>query len=110
LFYNCNFIRLRMLKWEGHVARMVEKRSAFRILAGKPEERQKQLGRRRRRWMDNVKMDLSETGWVGMDLIDLSQDWDQWRALVNTVMNLFFSPLALQPSFGPRPTSMILSE
>jgi hypothetical protein len=54
---------------------------------GKPEGK-KPLGRPRRRWEDNSKMDLREIGWGGMDWIDLAQDRDQWRALVNTVMNL----------------------
>jgi hypothetical protein len=63
-----------------------EKRIACRILVGKPEGKGP-LGRRRRRWVDNIKMDLREVGWGGMDWIDLAQDRDQWRALVNTVMN-----------------------
>jgi hypothetical protein len=54
---------------------------------GKPEGR-RPLGRPRRRWVDNVKIDLRETGWDGADWIDLAQDRDHWRALVNTVMNL----------------------
>jgi hypothetical protein len=54
---------------------------------GNPE-RKKLLGRPRRRWVDNIKMDLREIGWDGMDCIDLAQDRDQWRALVNAVMNL----------------------
>jgi hypothetical protein len=53
----------------------------------KPEGK-RPLGRLRRRWEDNIKMDLRETGWGGMDWIDLTQDNDQWRALLNTVMNL----------------------
>jgi hypothetical protein len=59
-----------------------EKWNAYRILVGNPE------GKRPRRWVDNIKMDLREIGWDRMDLIDLAQDRDQWRALVNTVMNL----------------------
>jgi hypothetical protein len=59
----------------------------YRILVGKPEGKTP-LGRPRRRWEDNIKMDLKEIGWGGMDWIDLAQDRDQWRALVNTVMNL----------------------
>jgi hypothetical protein len=66
---------------------MGEKRNAYRILVGKLE-RKRPLGRPRRRWEDNVKMDLREIGWGGMDWIDLAQDRNQWRALVNTVMNL----------------------
>jgi hypothetical protein len=56
----------------------------------KPEG-ERPLGRLRHRWVDNIKMDLRETGWDGMDWIDLTQDKDQWRALVNTVMNLLVS-------------------
>jgi hypothetical protein len=65
---------------------MVEKRNAYRTLVGKPEG-ERPPGKPRRRWMDNIKMDLREIGWVGMDSIDLVQDRDQWRALLNTVMN-----------------------
>jgi hypothetical protein len=75
------------MRLEGHVARSSEKRNACRILVGKLGGK-RPLKRPRRRWMDNIKMDLTETGWDGMDLIDLVQDRDQWRALVNTVMNL----------------------
>jgi hypothetical protein len=57
------------------------------ISVGKPEGK-KSLGRPRRRWVDNIKMDLREIGWDGKDWIELAQDKDQWRALVNTVMNL----------------------
>jgi hypothetical protein len=62
---------------------MGEKRNACRILVGKPEGR-RPLGKPRRRWMDNIKMDLREIGWDDVDWVDLAQD----RALVNTVMNL----------------------
>jgi hypothetical protein len=62
-------------------------RNAYRILVEKPEGK-RPLGRPRRRWVDNIKMDLREIGWDGMDWIHLAQDRDQWRALVNTVMNL----------------------
>jgi hypothetical protein len=67
----------------------VEKRSAYRILVGNPEG-ERPLGRSRRRWEDNIKMDVREIGWGVMDWIDLAQDRDQWRALVNTIMNLWF--------------------
>jgi hypothetical protein len=80
-------IKSRRMRWAGDVARMGEKRNAYRILVGKSEEK-KPLGRPRRRWVDNIKMDLREIGWGDMDWIDLAQDRDQWRALVNTVMNL----------------------
>jgi hypothetical protein len=80
-------IKSRKMRWAGHVARMREKRNAYRILVGNSEGK-KPLGRTRRRWVDNIKMDLRKIGWDGMDWIDLAQDRDQWRALVNTVMNL----------------------
>jgi hypothetical protein len=64
-----------------------ETRNAYRMLVGKPEGK-RPLGRPRRRWVDDIKIDLREIGWDGMDWIDLAQDRDQWRALVNTVMNL----------------------
>jgi hypothetical protein len=64
-----------------------EKNNACRISVETPE-RKRPLGRPRRRWVDNIKTDLREIGWDGMDWIDLAQDRDQWKALVNTVMNL----------------------
>jgi hypothetical protein len=81
-------IKSRRMRWAGHVARMGKTRNAYRISVGKPEGKGP-LGRPRRRWVDNIKMDLRETGWDGVDWIDLAQDRDQWRALVNTVMNLW---------------------
>jgi hypothetical protein len=66
---------------------MGERRNAFRVLMGKPEGR-RPLGRPRHRWGDTIKMDLREIEWDGMDWIDLAEDRDQWRALVNTVTNL----------------------
>jgi hypothetical protein len=65
-----------------------EKRNAYKVLVGNPEGK-KPLGRPRRGWMDNIKMDLRETGWGGMDRIDLAQDRDQRKAPVNMVMNLW---------------------
>jgi hypothetical protein len=61
--------------------------NAYRILVGKPEGK-RPLGRPRRRWMDNIKIDLRKIEWDGVDWIDLAPDRDQWRALVNSVMNL----------------------
>jgi hypothetical protein len=63
------------------------KKNVYRILLGNPEGK-RSLGIPRRRWVDNIKMGLRETGYGGMDWIDLAQDMDQWRVLVNTVMNL----------------------
>jgi hypothetical protein len=63
------------------------KRGAYRILVGRPEGR-RSLGRARRRWEDNIKMDLQDVGWGGMDWTELAQDRDRWRAVVNAVMNL----------------------
>jgi hypothetical protein len=80
-------MKSRRMGWAGHVARMGKKGNAYRILVGKPEGK-KPLGRPRHRWEDNIRMDLKEIGWDGMDWIDLAQDRDQWRALVNTVMDL----------------------
>jgi hypothetical protein len=65
-------------------------RNAYRILVGMPEGK-RPLGRPRHRWVDNIKMDLREIGWVDMNWIDLAQNRDQWRALVNTLMNLWIS-------------------
>jgi hypothetical protein len=64
-----------------------DNRNAYRILVGKPEGR-RPLGRPRRRKVHNIKIDLREIEWDGVDWVDLDQDRDQWRALVNTVMNL----------------------
>jgi hypothetical protein len=66
---------------------MGETRNAYRILLGKPEGK-RPLGKPRCRYVDYIKKDLGEIGWDGMDWIELAQDRDQWRALVNTVMNL----------------------
>jgi hypothetical protein len=65
----------------------VKKRNEYRILVGKPEGK-RTLGRPRRRWVDNIKMDLKEIKWEDVDSIDMAQDRDQWRALVNKIMNL----------------------
>jgi hypothetical protein len=80
-------IKSRRMRWAGHVARIGETRNVYRILVGKPEGK-RPLAKPRRRWVDNIKMDLGEIGWDGRDWIELAQDRDQWRALVKTVMNL----------------------
>ena len=66
---------------------MGERRGVHRVLVGKPEGKST-LGRPRRRWQNNIKIDLQEVGFGGMDWIELAQDTDRWRALVNAVMNL----------------------
>jgi hypothetical protein len=66
---------------------MEEKRNAYRLLVGKPEGK-RLLGRPRLRWVDNIKMDLREIGWDGVDWIDMAQERDHWKALVNTVLNI----------------------
>ena len=75
------------MRWAGHVARIVEGRGVYRVLVGNPGGK-RPLGKARRRWEDNIKMNLQEVGCGGMDWIELAQDSDMWRALVNTVMNL----------------------
>jgi hypothetical protein len=80
-------IKSRRMRWAGHVARMGEKRNVYRLLVGKPEGK-RPLGRPRRRWMDNIKIDPSEIGLNVVDWIVLAQDRYRWRALVNSVMNL----------------------
>jgi hypothetical protein len=77
----------RKMRWHEHVARMREKRNAYRLLMGKPEGK-RPLRRPRRRWVDNIKMDVLEIGWGGVDWIGLAEDRDRWRALVNAVMSL----------------------
>jgi hypothetical protein len=80
-------IKFRRMRLAGHVARKGEKRYAYRILVGKPEGK-RPLRRPKRSWVNIIKMYLREIGWDDMNWIDVAQDRDQWRALVNTVMNL----------------------
>jgi hypothetical protein len=79
-------VKLRRMRWAGHVARMVEGRGVHRVLMGKPEGRTP-LGRPRRRWEDNIKMDLEEVGGGCGDWMERAQDRDSWRAFVSTLMN-----------------------
>ena len=80
-------VKSRGMRWVGHVARMVQWRGVYRVLVGKPEGK-RPLGRPRRRWEDNIKMDLQEVGEGYEDWMELAEDRDRWRALVSTVMNL----------------------
>jgi hypothetical protein len=80
-------IKSRRMRWAGHVAHVREGRGVCKILVGRPEGR-RLLRRPRHRWEDNIKMDLQEMGWGGMDWIGLAEDRDRWLALVNAVMNL----------------------
>jgi hypothetical protein len=73
------------MRWAGYIAQIWEKRNAYRMV-GKPEGK-RPLERPRCRWVDNIKLDLRGIEWDGMDWIDVAQDRDQWRALVNTVVN-----------------------
>ena len=90
LYSSLNFVRViksRRMRWVGHVARMGEEKGAYRVLLGKPEGR-RPLGRPRRRWVNNIRMDLQELGSGYMDWIWLAQDRDRWRTLVSAVMNV----------------------
>jgi hypothetical protein len=83
-------IRSRRMRWAGNIACMAEKRIAYRILVGKPEGK-RALGRPRRTWDDNIKVNLRSIGWGHMDWFDPVQDRAQWKAFVNTVMKVRFS-------------------
>jgi hypothetical protein len=90
LYSSPSIIRImksRRMRSAGHVARMGEKRNAYRLLAGKPDGR-RPLGRPRRGWVDNIRMNLVEVGWGDVDWIGLAQDRERLRALVNSVLNL----------------------
>jgi hypothetical protein len=81
-------IKSKKMKWAGHVARMGEERKVYRVLVGNPEGR-RPLGRPRRTWENGIRMDLREIGLGSVDWIQLAQDRDRWRAVVNTVMDLW---------------------
>jgi hypothetical protein len=90
LYSSPNIVRVitsRRMRSVGHVASMGERRCVYRVLVGKPEGK-KPLGRRRHRWEDNIKLDLRDIGTDGANWIRLAQDRVQWRAFVNTVLNL----------------------
>ena len=80
-------MKSRRMRWAWHVALMGDRRGVFSVLVGKPEGK-RLLGRPRRRRENNIKMALKEVGSAGMDWIELAQDMNRWRALVNAVMNL----------------------
>ena len=90
LYCSPNIVRVikwRRMRWTGHMARLGEERGVYRVLVGKPEGR-RPLGRPRRRWVHNIRMDPQEVGCGYMDWIGLAQDKDRWRTLVSAVMNL----------------------
>ena len=90
LYCSPNIVRViksRRMRWAGHVARMGEERGVYRVLVGKLEGR-RPIGRPRRRWVDNIRMNLQEVGCGYMDWIGMAQDRDRWRTFVSAVMNL----------------------
>jgi hypothetical protein len=92
------------MRWAGHVACIGEGRGVYRVLVGKPERR-RPLGRPRRRWENNIRMDLRELGCWCVDWIELAQDRNRWRALVSAVMNLRVSENAGNFLTSYRPVS-----
>ena len=89
LYSSPNIVRViksRRMRWAGHVARMGEERGVYRVLVGKPEGK-RPLGRPRRRWVDNIRMDLQKVGGGYMDWTGLAQDRYRWRTVVSAVMN-----------------------
>jgi len=80
-------IKSRRMRWAGRAARMSERRGLYRVLLGKPEGK-RPLGIPRHRWEENIKVDLQEVGCGCVDWIELAQDRDKWRALINAVINL----------------------
>ena len=90
MYSSSNIVRViksRRMRWAGNVARMGEEKGVYRVLVGKPKGR-RPFGRPRRRWVDNIRMDLQDVGCGFVDLIGLAQDRDRWRKLVSAVMNL----------------------
>jgi hypothetical protein len=80
-------MKSRRMRWAEHEARLGEKRNTYRLLVGKPEGRRR-LERPRRRWVDNIRLNLVEVEWGDVDWIGLAQNKERWRALVNSVLNL----------------------
>jgi hypothetical protein len=88
LYTSPNVIRLiKTMRWTGHVACMEQMKNSYRILLRKPKGK-RLLGRPRYRWEDNIRMNLREIGWEGVDWKYLTQNKDQWQALMNMIMNL----------------------
>jgi hypothetical protein len=90
LYSSPSIIRImksRRVRWVRHVARRGGKRNAYRLLVGKPEGK-RSLGRPRRKWVDNIRIDFAEEGWGDVAWIGLAQDRDRWRALVNSILKL----------------------
>jgi hypothetical protein len=87
-FNETDLLFLLLLKMGGPCSTNGEKRNVYRVLVGKPEGK-RPLGRSRRRWVDNIRMDLGEVGWGDVDWIGLAMDRNRWRALVNSVLNLW---------------------
>ena len=88
LYASPNIVRMiksRRMRWEGHLGHVGDRRGVYRVLLGKPEGK-RPLGRPRRRWEDNIKIDLQKMRCVDMDWVDLAQDRDRWRVLVNAIM------------------------
>ena len=98
--YIVRTIKSKRLRWAGHVARMEEDRSAFKILTATPTVK-RPLGRPRRRWEDNIRMDVKEVGINTRNWVDLIQDRDYWGALVNSALNLqVHNPWSSLVSYG----------
>jgi len=92
LYSSPNIVRViksRRMTWAGHGARMGEERGVYRVLVGKPEGK-RPLGRPRRRWVDNIRMDMQEVGCGYMDWIGLAQNRDRWRTIASALMNFGF--------------------